>query len=112
MLKKGCAWHYVAYDQRPELAAVSDLNYIILSDDSNEHTNNALLSLLSSMFMTIFWCSGRGRLVLLGWDYGLLPTQKCHGNGERTSETGHKIITAIAALPETLTKVAISIGLV
>jgi hypothetical protein len=23
MLKKGCAWHYTAYDQRPELAKVS-----------------------------------------------------------------------------------------
>ena len=24
MLKKGLAWHYIAYDQRPELARVSN----------------------------------------------------------------------------------------
>ena len=27
MLKKGCAWHYVTYDKRPQLARVSFTNY-------------------------------------------------------------------------------------
>ncbi|KAL2227366.1 UNVERIFIED_CONTAM: Staphylococcal-like nuclease CAN2 [Sesamum indicum] len=54
MLKKGLAWHYKAYDKRPELDKVNALYH------------------------------GRKRPEQSGSDYGHHQTLRCHGNGERT----------------------------
>ncbi|KAG6523619.1 hypothetical protein ZIOFF_013484 [Zingiber officinale] len=60
MLKKGLAWHYVAYDQRPELAKV-----ILLFHGRRKQELNVLA-------------------------YGLLHTLRSHGNGGKREEMQHK----------------------
>lgn len=73
MLKKGLAWHYKAYDQRPELDKVISLYLNYLSD-----CNRQFLELSRCI------CSGRERLEPSGLGYGHLQILRCHGSGERT----------------------------
>ncbi|KAL0321796.1 UNVERIFIED_CONTAM: Staphylococcal-like nuclease CAN2 [Sesamum calycinum] len=75
MLKKGLAWHYKAYDKRPELDKVNTLIlvWLILT------RCHALLSNIADC-----GCSGRKRPEQSVSGYGRRQTLRCHGNGERT----------------------------
>lgn len=77
MLKKGFAWHYIAYDKRIEFARVGINMFAIFQCFNMSHP------LSKSKNCIIF--SGKKRLKQREWGYGLYETRRSHGNGERNN---------------------------
>lgn len=90
MLKMGFAWHYSAYDQRIELATVSNQQFFffILS---------FLLKLYNSIIniVCLYNISGKKRLERNELVCGLHQILRSHGNGERTNEVADDIVVHV-----------------
>ena len=90
MLKKGFAWHYTAYDQRPELATVrnfssSVLCFLHVKHESEFSRTRKPIHKHCNFFVYELCTSGKKRLKLSELACGLHQILRSHGNGERTN---------------------------
>lgn len=82
MLKRGCAWHYVAHEQRPEFSKVS-------SSSIGIHIVQSFRCFINSNLCINHNHSGRNLHAMHGEVCGLYKTPRNHGSGEKREAMVH-----------------------